>query len=194
MRAQIVRRKPSITGTEVSVLITSRKRGTRTVTVDVLMPPIPVSNVLGWRQDIDGNWRRPFRMTDGKWEFHLDPTIKWATREPTDDELLSAPEVYRHIKEVKHYDLVDHLNEVGFGEYSDPVDKVRIVPLEPPIVDPRSGMVRVKIEAFDTDTNERLYVDDGVWTFDNPPQYLNNVIDPAGRFKKELTRRVREMQ
>lgn len=193
MKADLARRRKTGPGMEqLTIVVTDHAGKTDTLRVDlVYVPKFHITNPLGFMMDVDGKWHRPFQMVDGKWEPFVDPNVQWKLRDPTDDEIMALGEVHQKLKPFRHRDLV---GQCTFTEIEDLEHKVHIFLTDPPRVDPITKMVHFRIKAYDTDTGEPLWVDDGNWLFDDPPSKLDGLEDPVGRIKKELAMRVRQEQ
>lgn len=192
MQVDLVRVDRSVDLVRVHVLVTLHSGQQEPVTVTLPNQFAYVRNFAGWIQDVAGKWHSPFRPgKKDNWEPYIDPTIKWAQRPVTDEEYFDTA-----VFNLAHYnnrEVVDHCGEVGFGEYTDLEYKIRIIPKGPVHIN-EEGFVQVTIEAFDSDTDEPLWVEDGNWAFHNLDPMWNGKFDAANKLRKALARRVREEQ
>lgn len=192
MRVQISRVQKGERTLAVSLLVTTRGKPPFTVKVEVEPPVKYVRSLSGWLKDEQGKWHQPFRMVNGEWQFYLDPRIKWATQDPSDEDLIALTR--SHVRGLLHQEVVDTCMQEGFSTYTDDEAQVRVVPKGPVHIDPVTGMVQVEIEAFDSETSEPLWVHDGFWAFDYPPVMVDGVENPPAALKKVLASQVRRNQ
>lgn len=142
----------------------------------------------GTLKTADGQWRTPLRVIDGKWRFSPDPEVEWAEDELTEDEVQAL--IRPHLEPFHHRHVVDHCNDLGFGEYK--MFGMRIVPIGNVHIDPETKHVQVFVTAFDALTGKPLNVGDGCFQAKLPPMSVDGTEEnPRDAFRVVVAQLIR---
>lgn len=197
MDVQVTRIRPR-RGGRASVSVRLVVRGRAPLVIEVETPELlgaPVQNQSGFCRTTDGRWIFPgSRRPDGSWDRRLNPDIDWERQPVTDEHYRDLVMGSREMRPHRHQNVVAACAQDGFGEYTNNEFRIRVVPLTPVYIDPVTGMVELRVQAFDSVSGAALYVEDGTFQFDRVPMSLNGADDPAGRLRLELARIIRGMQ